>query len=421
MQKAFSNVLSYLVFLSTISIVIISLFAIIFPGFFISIYFPYNVEIDPFEPSIWLIPVSSFSFVFLVLGFVYYKRKLPVQVYKCIQFILNFEISKRITVILGIIIFVFYIGFSVNELSINEDGQFPDDYDILMTALQIWPSTESDDIYVSPCSQGDRKCLMVQEQNSRYVRMLLLVSSIEIFQNIKILPFVASISLLIVTFFLTYQISHKRFSGIVALLIILQSHTFLFFDTVAVYENFWILFFLISLYLINRKWQLSSILYLLALFSKAFIFVFFLSTIFYIYRARISSRKKIWAMCSYGGVILIILAVFSFGDSVYGDIINISGSEFFLALNTLGYTLRYDVFIILSLLPVTIGLFFTSRRGFLQADSILILILTSLLAGPFISMLTGFYLQQVVVMPYRFLPLIVFVAIGIGVFLSKKN
>ena len=408
MQKAFSNVLSYLVFLSTISIVIISLFAIIFPGFFISIYFPYNVEIVPFEPSIWLIPVSSFSFVFLVLGFVYYKRKLPVQVYKCIQFILNFEISKRITVILGIIIFVFYIGFSVNELSINEDGQFPDDYDILKTALQIWPSTESDDIYV-------------QEQNSRYVRMLLLVSSLEIFQNIKILPFVASISLLIVTFFLTYQISHKRFSGIVALLIILQSHTFLFFDTVAVYENFWILFFLISLYLINRKWQLSSILYLLALFSKAFIFVFFLSTIFYIYRARISSRKKIWAMCSYGGVILIILTVFSFGDSVYGDIINISDSEFFLALNTLGYTLRYDVFIILSLLPVTIGLFFTSRRGFLQADSILILILASLLAGPFISMLTGFYLQQVLILPYRLLPLIVFVAIGIGVFLSKKN
>lgn len=407
-QKAFSNVLSYLVFLSTISIVIISLFAIIFPGFFISIYFPYNVEIVPFEPSIWLIPVSSFSFVFLVLGFVYYKRKLPVQVYKCIQFILNFEISKRITVILGIIIFVFYIGFSVNELSINEDGQFPDDYDILMTALQIWPSTESDDIYV-------------QIQNYHHVRMVLLGTSLEIFQNIKILPFVASISLLIVTFFLTYQISHKRFSGIVALLIILQSHTFLFFDTVAVYENFWILFFLISLYLINRKWQLSSILYLLALFSKAFIFVFFLSTIFYIYRARISSRKKIWAMCSYGGVILIILAVFSFGDSVYGDIINISDSEFFLALNTLGYTLRYDVFIILSLLPVTIGLFFTSRRGFLQADSILILILASLLAGPFISMLTGFYLQQVLILPYRLLPLIVFVAIGIGVFLSKKN
>jgi len=111
------------------------------------------------------------------------------------------------------------------------------------------------------------------------------------------------------------------------------------------------------------------------------------------------------------------LAVFSFGNSIYNDIITISDSEFFLALNTLGYTLRYDAFIILSILPITVGLFFVSRRGILQADSILVLILTSLLAGPFISMLTEFYF----VLPYRFLPLIVFVAIGIGVFFSKKD
>ena len=233
----------------------------------------------------------------IALGFAYYKGKLPDQLYKCIQFVLNFETSKRTTLIIVIIILIFYIGFSVNELSINEDGQWSD-YEVLKKALEIWPSTESDDIYV-------------QEQNSRYVRMSLLVSSLEIFQNIKILPFIASISLLIVVFFLTYQISHKRFSGIVSVLIVLQSHTFLHFDTIAIYENFWILFFLTSLYLINRKWQLSSVLYLLAVFSKAFIIVFFLPTIFYIYRAKIYSRKKLLVMCSYGGAVLVILAVFS--------------------------------------------------------------------------------------------------------------
>jgi len=403
LEQKSNSLLSYLVFLSTLSIVLISLFAIIFPGFLISNYFPYDTDLEPFESSIWLIPVLSFSFVLLALGFAYYKGKLPDQIYKCIQFVLNFETSKRITLIIVITILIFYIGFSVNELSINEDGQWSD-YEVLKKALEIWPSIESDDIYV-------------QEQNSRYVRMSLLVSSLEIFQNIKILPFVASISLLVVTFFITYQISHKRFSGIIAMLILLQSHTFLHFDTVAVYENFWILFFLLSLYLINRKWQLSSALYLLAIFSKAFIFVFFPSTIFYICRAKISSKKKIWAICSYVGAILVILAVFSFGNSIYNDIIEISDSEFFLALNTLGYTLRYDAFIILSILPITVGLFFVSRRGILQADSILVLILTSLLAGPFISMLTEFYF----VLPYRFLPLIVFVAIGIGIFFSKKD
>jgi len=401
-EKSCGN-LSYLVFFSTLSIVGFSLFAIIFPGFLISNYFPYNAELESFEPSIWLIPVLSFSFVVLTLGFVYYKKKLPDQIYKYIQFALNFEISKRLTLIIVTTILIFYIGFSASELTINEDGQWSD-YTILKQALEIWPSTETNDIYV-------------QEQNSRYVRMALLVSSLEIFQNIKILPFVASISLLIVTFLVTSQISHKRFSGIIAMLVLLQSHTFLHFDTVAVYENFWILFFLLSLYLINRKWQISSIVYLLAIFSKAFIFVFFPSVIFYIYRAKIGSKKKIWVMCSYAAALVIILAVFSFGDSIYNDIISISDQEFFLAFNTLGYTLRYDIFIILSLLPLTVGLFLTSRSGILQADSILVLILTSLLAGPFISMLTEFYF----VLPYRFLPLIVFVAIGVGVFFSKKD
>ena len=403
MKQRISNFSSYLVFLSTLSFVLISLFAIIFPGFFLSTYFPYDTDLEPFETSIWLIPVLSFSILFLILGFTYYKKKLPDKIYDCITFLLNFEISKRVTLIIIITILVFYIGFSVNELSINEDGQW-EDYQILKRALEIWPSTESDDIYI-------------QEQNSRYVRMTLLVSSIEIFQNIKILPFVASVFLLVTTFLVTYQISHKRFSGIIAMLVLLQSHTFLHFDTIAVYENFWILFFLLGLYLINKKWPLSSGLYMLAIFSKAFIFVFFIPTIFYIYRSEISSRKKVWTICSYIAAALLIFVIFSFGDTIYDDIILVNDSEFFLALNTLGYTLRYDILIILSLLPLTIGLFFVSRRGILQADSILVLILTSLLAGPIISMLTDFYF----VLPYRFLPLIVFVAIGIGVIFSKKD
>ena len=403
MESRVSNVVSYLAFLSTLSFVLVSLFAIIFPGFFISAYFPYDANLEIFEPSIWLIPVLSFSLLFFILGFSYYKKKLPEKIYDCIKFSLNFEISKHVTLILIITILIFYIGFSVNELSINESGQWSD-YNLLKKSLEIWPSTESDDIYI-------------QEQNSRYVRMAILASSLEIFQNIKFLPFVASILLLVVTFLITYQISHKRFSGIIAMLVLLQSHTFLHFDTVAVYENFWILFFLLGLYFINKKWPLSSGMYTLAIFSKAFISIFFFPTIFYIYRSQISSRKKVWTICSYGIAALIILVIFSFGESIYGDIISVNDSEFFLALNTLGYTLRYDVFIILSLLPLTIGLFFISRKGILQADSILVLILTSLLAGPFISMLTDFYF----ILPYRFLPLIVFVAIGIGVIFSKRN
>ena len=403
-MKKSSKILYYLVFFTTLSIVVFSLFAIIFPSFLMTTFYPYTTNLQPFESSIWLVPIISSNSILLVIGFAYYRKKLPLQIYKGIEFILNFEISKKTALLTGIIILVVYIGFSLPELAIDEATQY-DDWGVLESALEVWPSTDSDDIYIN-------------EQNTRYVRMLLLDASSDLFQNIKLLPFVASILLVVVTFFLTYQITQKRFAGIISMVILLQSHTFLHFDTIAVYENFWVLFYVVSLYAINKKWQYSSISYLLSIFSKAFIAVFFLSTLYYICRASISTRKKLYTLASYATSLIVILLVFSFGESIYFDIINISSSEFFLAFNALGYALRYDLIIVLSLLPLTLGLFFKFRKdNSKKVDSILVLILTALLAGPVISMLTDFYF----ILPYRFLPLIVFVAVGIGVLLSKKN
>ena len=403
-MKKSSKILYYLVFFTTLSIVVFSLFAIIFPSFLMTTFYPYTTNLQPFESSVWLVPIVSSNSILLVIGFAYYRKKLPLQIYKGIEFILNFEISKKTALLTGIIILVVYIGFSLPELAIDEATQY-DDWGVLESALEVWPSTDSDDIYIN-------------EQNTRYVRMLLLEASSDLFQNIKLLPFVASILLVVVTFFLTYQITQKRFAGIISMVILLQSHTFLHFDTIAVYENFWVLFYVVSLYAINRKWQYSSISYLLSIFSKAFIAVFFLSSLYYICRASISTRKKLYTLASYATSLIVILLVFSFGESIYFDIINISSSEFFLAFNALGYTLRYDLIIVLSLLPLTLGLFFKFRKdNSKKVDSILVLILTALLAGPVISMLTDFYF----ILPYRFLPLIVFVAVGIGVLLSKKN
>ena len=403
-MKKSSKILYHLVFFTTLSIVVFSLFAIIFPSFLMTTFYPYTTNLQPFESSVWLVPIISSNSILLVIGFAYYRKKLPLQIYKGIEFILNFEISKKTALLTGIIILVVYIGFSLPELAIDEATQY-DDWGVLESALEVWPSTDSDDIYIN-------------EQNTRYVRMLLLDASSDLFQNIKLLPFVASILLVVVTFFLTYQITQKRFAGIISMVILLQSHTFLHFDTIAVYENFWVLFYVVSLYAINKKWQYSSISYLLSIFSKAFIAVFFLSSLYYICRASISTRKKLYTLASYATSLIVILLVFSFGESIYFDIINISSSEFFLAFNALGYTLRYDLIIVLSLLPLTVGLFFKFRKdNSKKVDSILVLILTALLAGPVISMLTDFYF----ILPYRFLPLIVFVAVGIGVLLSKKN
>jgi len=69
------------------------------------------------------------------------------------------------------------------------------------------------------------------------------------------------------------------------------------------------------------------------------------------------------------------------------------------------------------MIPLTIGLFLKSRNGFRDADSILVLIFGSLLVGPVLALLTEFYF----ILPYRFVPLIVFFAMGVGIFLSNNN
>jgi len=70
---------------------------------------------------------------------------------------------------------------------------------------------------------------------------------------------------------------------------------------------------------------------------------------------------------------------------------------------------------LLFLLPLTVGLFVASRKGILHADSIMFFIIILLLYPPFMS---GF--SEHLNHPYRFLAMIVFFAIGVGVLLSKR-
>jgi len=405
-----TKVLFHLAFFVTLSIVIFSLFAIIFPGFLLVAFSSYPTNFEPLESSVWLVPIVSSNSILLIIGFAYYRKKLPLQIHKGIEFILNFEISKKTALLAGVIILVVYIGFSLPELAIDEATQW-DDWNRVQKALEIWPSTDHEDV-------------VVNEYSSRYVKMFLLEASLVIFQNVKVLIFVASILLAVVTFLLTQQITQKRFAGIISMVILLQSHTFLHFDTIASYDNFWILFYVASLYMINKKWQYSSPLFLLSIFSKVFSGIFFLSSIYYICRTSISKRKKLYALASYVVsliIILVILTSINIGfEEGYGSNYSLEPSEFILAFNAMGLALRYDLVIVLSLLPLTLGLFFKFRKeNSEKADTIFVLILTALLAGPILAMLTAF--QPVPILPHRFLPLIVFVAIGIGVLLSKKN
>ena len=404
-EQISSKLLTYAVFLATIGIVGISVISVIFPALIISSTYEFPNELDPFETSPWALPIIIPIIFLLALGLLYKNEKLPSVFSSSIKFVLNFEISKKVAIIAGIIILGLYVGFSFEELFIYEAEQWPD-YLILDQALKIFPETNHSSVYVN-------------EQNTRYVRMIILDFSQEFLQNIKFLPFIASILVVIFTALITIQFSKKRFSGIISMIILLQSITFTDFDTIAVYENFWVLFFLISLYTIQKKsWYSSPLFFILSIFTKAFVVTYFWINIFFILRSEISKKIKYYIISGY--VIIISITYFIFQNQsgiIYDEIVKIDFNSFLGGFTGWGNSMQLDPLMILCIIPLTIGLFVKSLKGVKQSDSILIMIAGTLLATPLISLVTDFYFS----LPYRFIPFVIAVAIGIGVFLSKED
>ena len=399
-----SNRIVIPIFIATIIIILLLYTPIVFPALFSSIVGSYSDTINnPFEFGHQTSILIISNIMILGFGFAYYKKKLPNQLQDIIERIRSFEISKKNTLVIFIIIMGIYIGFSSPELFLNEKLQF-DDYIILEEALELWPDGESDNPYI-------------QEQNDRYVRMFLLDISLDIFQNIKFLPFIASIMVASFTYLLTTQICQKRFAGIISMIVLLQSNIFLKYDTVAVYENFWVLFYLISLYVIKRGWFLSPIFYVLAVFTKAYVAPFFIMTLFTTYRSKISTRIKLTILLSYVIIVLVVIVSIFAGETLYPQVFELDPSRFLLGFAATAFQFRSDLFILVMLLPISIGLFVLARNRFQEADSVLFLIFGTIIAGPILVMVTYFY----EILPYRLVPLIVFLAIGIGLFFAKKT
>ena len=393
--------LSKITFLFTLIIVSMLLVAVIFPGLYHSIFVDYEIKFEsPFELGHKAYLLIGSNILLFAFGIIYYKNKFPFLTLKIDQ-IRKFEISKKISLIILFVIIGSYIGFSTPELFLDERQQWGD-YDLLEDALELWPNGETTDPYLT-------------EQLDRYVRMALLDASLKIFQNIKILPFFASILVVFFTYLLTVQFTGKRFAGIIAMLALLQSHIFLTFDTIAVYENFWVLFFMISVYAVRRKWILSPIFYILSVFTKAYVAPFFLMTLYSAYRSNIEKRKKYLVFCSYIAIIIIAISILFLGKSIYTDVVEIEPSKFFLGFADTAMQFRYDTFFTIMLLPVTVGLYLISKNN-TDTDTIHSLILGTIIFSPILITFTYFY----DILPYRFVPTLVFFAIGVGFFFSKR-
>ena len=392
-----------IVFIFALVMVGISLLSVLFPALILANFGSISTSAyHAFEIGNNAPLIIIGNVVLLSIGLIYKKNKFA-NFSSFINKIRGLDIPKKYSIILGIIILIAYVIITSPELSIDENTQWAD-YQILVSALETFPKTDS----------GDQ---IEDEQNSRFVRMLLLGFSQDYLNNIKILPLVSSTILIIMVGLISTEISQTRIAGIIGMLVLIQGYTFLEYDTIAVYENFWVTFFLISIYMIHKKWQFSGIFYLLSVFSKAFSTPFLILNVYYVLRSKLDSKTKLRLMISYGIVILVMFGLFTIGNTIYDDIVQIDTNRFMNSLSDFSSQMRFDSFLLIMILPVTIGLFFVARSGTIHAESLLFFIPSLLLAGPLVALLTDFY----VILPYRFVPLLAFFAIATVVVIFRNS
>ena len=246
-----TKIIPWIVFIFSIGIVLISFISAVFPALILAsdterIPGIEPVTPDPFEIGVWSGGIIASNIVIFSLALLHHKKKIrPLS--SLFEKVFSFEISKKISLVIMISLLVIYVSVSAGELSTEENFE---DYVGVKERLESWS--------IDSISNFEP-----------HVRFFLLSSSMNLFGSYKIAAFLASIALLITTYLITTTIAQKRFAGVIATIIVLQSSVFLTYDTTVAYTNFWILFYLISLYVVYKLWPLSPVAYLISIPSKA--------------------------------------------------------------------------------------------------------------------------------------------------------
>jgi len=400
MEKKVS-IITIIVFVFSLGVILTTLISLLFPALLVTSVIGSESGVNPFELGAWTVPFLSVNFAILVFGVLYYRRLLPHLISKSLNSLFNFEVSKKTSIIVFSIIIGLYITLSAGELSLQEIDTWHD-WQFLGPIIEQFPYGGEDD--------PSLKLL--------YVKNFFLYSSQQVFQNVKIIPFIGSISVVFLTYFLTVQIAKKRIAGLVAIVILLQSHTFLRYDTTATFSNFWTAFYLVSLLLVYKKWPLSPLAYIASIFSKTLTVLFLPMSLFFIFRSTIAKKTKILLTIPFVIIFVAISGMIYFGGGLgYSEsITSFESEDFFGSLSAWAFQLRIDGVVLVFLLPLTVGLFIKSYQGIREADSILVMIAGMLLAMPLLASLLVVNIE-----PYRWIPMIAFFAIGVGVLLSKTS
>jgi len=395
-MKQQTDFTSISVFLFSSFIILFSSVSIIFPALLFSIIGGTESTLaHPFEMGIFAIPLILVNISFFTLYFLITKKFSNLK--NIIIKIISLDIPKKFGIISVIAIITIYATLSFPETL--EPEPWPD-FNFVLTQYDGWLGQPS----------------ISENLTQFHTKMFFLYVSEQVFDNFRILPLLASISLLFLIYTFTVKITSKQLPGIIAVLITIQSGIFRLYDTTPTYANFWVVFHLLSIYLIEKSSHTSFLSYFTSIFAKPLTFAFLPFNIFYILRTSLPLRKKLLALVPYLIIaVLVFLIVFIFfpDSELNSSNILFHPPRFLSGFTILSYQLRFDIFIMMSLIPINFLLY---KKSLLdkRAQSLMIFVSGIILVGP---LLTGFF--NYMLNPYRLIPLVVFFAISVGYLFSR--
>lgn len=389
-----TQITSWAIFIPTLALVLVLLVSAIFPAMILgSLNTGFPIGINIFELGVIAVPILVTNGIVFCIIILHHTKKLPVVISNSLHRIFEFEVSSGIASIILIIMIGGYCAFSISELF--QDDPWEDYTRTVKPELERWSIDQPFSLKTLVYFLGNASML--------------------IFGTYRAIPLIASIAMLLLTYLVTLEITKKRFSGLVAVGVVLQSSNFLIYDTTITYPNFWGTFYLFSLYLIFKKWYFSAATFVGSFLTKTLAFGLFPFSLAFTALSDIPRKRKIALIISFS--VLPALGI-PFMYYIDNSIVNIQGFDsldFLFTLNILSTQFRYDVVIVLFLLPVVFGVFIRAKNRFENANSVQVLILGMLLLAVLVPALSTYTNS-----PYRFVPFSAFFAIGVGVILSKK-
>ena len=196
-----SSILNYGVFVFSISVVLLCCVSVIFPALIqstTSVFskFPfYTPQVYPFEIGALAIPFVILNGILLLVGIVFYKKNYS------LNRLFNFDVSKKIATVAIIIILSAYIVTVIPEFETKEEFN-----DFVGIEKRLSESIRDNRFAIEDAISGNQNYSVIEP----HVKYSLLITSEKVFGDYRVIAFFASISLLIVTYFITKEITKKR-------------------------------------------------------------------------------------------------------------------------------------------------------------------------------------------------------------------